>query len=568
MLSVTDETTTSLLESSEIAKPLGRRLVDAGIISEHQLDVALQEQQQQGTYLGKTLVTLGFVGPDVLAGFLALDAQSRVFGENDWCIDLDVIRTVPYELARQFDILPLHRDQDTLMIAMAIPFNTVAIDALERATGLRTDAVAAPHQAIVNAIEQQYSRTGLIDDTMDVLTHGLEESDDDPQGVPAVIVLCNQIISLGIQRGASDIHVEPDESIVRVRMRVHGVLSQVLVIPKTVQLQLMECLKDMANLNISETRVPQTGTLVFHVEEKSVELAVSTLATPWGESLDMRILTKSSVRFPVSSLGLSTKDQKKFLSLAERTYGLVLVTGPSGSGKTSTIYAVLEHVNAKEKCVFTIEDPIEHRLSWVRQTQVNVALGMTFPVGLRALLRQEPEIVFVGEIRDSETADLATRAALTGSLVFSTMHANDAVGAMPRLIDLGVDPMRVANTVVAVIAQRLVRGICPECKVPHETPDRAFGRLNLARVKPNPLTLWRGAGCSTCAGSGYRGRHAIQEMFIVDDSCHDPIVHGPDVGKLRHLAQEGGMRSLLDDGFTKALQGLTTIEEVIRVTNE
>ncbi len=566
--SVSDPVTAPDIPSPETPKPLGRRLVDAGIISDEQLKQALREQKAQETYLGKTLVNLEMLDPSLLAGFLALDAQSCAFGETDWCIEPEVIRLVPYTLAHQYDVLPLHRDRDRLIVAMAAPINTVGIDAVERLTGLRTDAVVAPHLSIIDAIEQQYSRTGLIDDTIQQLTTPVDKPVEDDSGfLAAMTLLCNQIVFVGLQQGATHIHVEPDEFVMRVRLRVLGILREAVVIPMTLHSMLISRLKQMANLDADERHIPQEGSMVFDLADRSIQLHVCTLPTQWGEYIDLKLLATSSIQHPLSSLGLATRDQKTVQSLVARAYGMIVIAGPSGCGKTATLYAALQQINAREKSIVTIEDPIEHRLSWVRQMQVNVDRGLTYSSGLRALLRQNPDVAVIGELRDTETADLAARAASTGHLVLTTLNSNDAIGAVQQLIELGLEPSRVCSTVAAVISQRLVRCICADCKVPDENPDAAFDQLNLTTSKPYPLTLWHGEGCARCSGSGYYGRQAIYEVFILDDAVHGPIVSGPDFGMVRRLAGEKGMRSLVDDGFKKALQGVTTVAEVMRVTS-
>jgi len=381
-----------------------------------------------------------------------------------------------------------------------------------------------------------------------------------------MIRLCNQLITAGIQARVTDIHVEPDEQYLRVRMRIDGILAQELLIPKPLQAPLTARLKLMANLNLTEKRTPQDGRIPFTLGNRRIDLRVSTLPTNFGESIVLRILDKSAVKLEFRALGFTNNDQSRIQALIQRPHGIILVTGPTGSGKTTTLYTALRHVNAKEKSVFTLEDPIEYQMPMIRQTQVNPDIGMTFAVGLRALLRQDPDVILVGEIRDQETADLAMRAALTGHLVFSTLHTNDALGAIPRLIDMGIEPFLLASALTAVIGQRLVRCICPGCKVEREDSEQVLAELQVELPSDSPIRLWTGTGCRACNNTGYKGRAGIYEIIQVTDQLHGPIVQGPDIAGIREIIRQYGMPTMFQDGLQKALNGVTTLEEVLRVT--
>ena len=351
-------------------------------------------------------------------------------------------------------------------------------------------------------------------------------------------------------------------------MRVDGILHQEVLMPKSLQPALTARFKLMAGLNVTEKRVPQDGRISFSLGSRDLDLRVSTLPTHFGESIVLRVLDKSNVKLQFPALGLSPQDEKTVRSLITRPHGIILVTGPTGSGKTTTLYTALSAIDAQEKSVFTLEDPIEYQMPLVRQTQVNPEVGMTFAAGLRALLRQDPDVILVGEVRDKETADLAFRAAMTGHLVFSTLHTIDAVGAIPRLLDMGVEPFLIPSALLAVVGQRLVRCICPYCKVPLEDPTALLRSHNIDPFPEEPTQLWEGKGCDACLQSGYLGRRGIYEILVLNDQLHGPIQRGPNIPEIRLLARKAGMKSMFEDGLLKAGQGVTTIQEVMRVIGD
>jgi len=365
---------------------------------------------------------------------------------------------------------------------------------------------------------------------------------------------------------ASDIHFEPEEKTMRIRMRIDGILYQDVLVPKSMQSPVIARLKIMASLDVTEQRLPQDGRATVYAGRREINLRVSSLPTAHGENLVLRILDSAAQGVNLLGLGFAPRDYELFREAVHRPHGVVLITGPTGSGKTTTLYAVLKEITSLEVSTFTLEDPIEYRMPLVRQTQIKEEIGLTFSTGLRALLRQDPDIILVGECRDTETATLMVRAALTGHLVFSTLHTNDAAGAIPRLIDMGVEPYLLPASLVAVLAQRLVRTICPDCKRPVEDPAAVFAELNLEPPADQPLCLWKGAGCQECKHSGYRGRQAIFELMTLDHRFHDPIVRRAGAPEYFRLAREKGMRSMFEDGLRQVLAGNTTIEEVLEAT--
>ena len=547
-------------------KPLGQRLLEAGMVTQDQLDLALRELDRLGGHLGEILIDFGFITQGVLMAFLAQQTESEIVKLADVVIEANVLELIPYEIARRIPAIPIKREGKTLTVVLSNTMDVMAVDLLERTTGLILKIVSAAATDILDAIDQHYAQAGTIEETVDsLLRRGIEQVEEGVGTEAPMIRLCNQIISLAIKQRATDIHVEPDEKILRIRMRVDGVLRQEVLMPKQLQAPVTARYKLMANLNVTETRLPQDGHITYTEGHRPVDLRMSTLPTSFGESLVMRVLDKTSVKHEMLSLGLGEQDQKVFEQALNRTHGILLVTGPTGSGKNTTLYTGIQTINTQERSVFTLEDPIEFELPFVRQTQINADVGMTFPVGLRALLRQDPDVVMVGEIRDRETAELAIRAAFTGHLVLSTLHTNDAIGAIPRLIDMGVERFLLPPALIAIIGQRLIRKLCETCRV-ERTDAEVVLKASQVTLPPGVAPrLWEGKGCELCGGSGYRGRIGIFEVLSFDDRYHQAIIHGPDLQAIRQLARESGMHTLLEDGIMKALSGITTVEEVHRV---
>ncbi|HZR16718.1 MAG TPA: GspE/PulE family protein [Verrucomicrobiae bacterium] len=557
--------------------PFGNQLVAMGLLMEVQLQLALREQQRTGGSLARILVQLGFITPEVLAEFLADQAGSSRVNLNETAIDRNVLSLVPLDVARRCVGMPVSRRNGTLTVALADPFDVNAVDTLRQVTGLGIEVVTAPERDILNCLELYYTTGDILGESIDrvleekdrqkiqsldeVLSRMANKDEDAP-----VIRAVRQIITRAVNTRASDIHFEPEERMMRVRTRIDGVLSQDVLIPKAMQSAVTTRMKILADLDLAETRVPQDGRATILVGGRQVDLRVSSLPTSHGENIVARILDPSGQILDLSTLGLRDDMAVQFREVLNKPYGVVLVTGPTGSGKTTTLYAVLKEVSTLDVSTFTLEDPIEYRMPLVRQTQVHEEAGLTFSNGLRALLRQDPDIILVGETRDTETAQLMVRAALTGHLVFSTLHTNDAAGAIPRLMDMGVDSFLLPASLLAVLAQRLVRNICPHCKEEEKDPERIFARSKVPLLPGQPPRLWRGAGCSACNQSGYKGRVGIYELMTLDDRFHDPIIRRAGAPEFLRLARENGMKTMFEDGLIKASQGMTTIEELLRVT--
>jgi len=557
-----------LADNAPRRKPLGERLIDQGLITQGQLDLGLREQKRLGGYLGEALIGLGFITSDILADAMASETKTQVINLSGAVIDPDLLKLVPYEMAKRFRLIPYEITGDAITIVMADPYDVVAIDTLEKTCRLHIDVASAPEDDVMDTIARHYVQGISIEDTIDkILREGTTAQEDDSDSAP-MVRLVDQLIAEGIKLGATDIHIEPDEKIVRVRMRVDGLLQRSTLIPKPLQLAVLARLKIMAGMKITEKRIPQDGRIQFPFGKRVVDIRISTLPTEHGENIVMRLLDQGKMELNLKKVGLSQGNYQRFNIAIERPHGIILVTGPTGSGKTTTLYAALGEINSEARSIFTLEDPIEYRIPLVRQTQINPEVGLTFAAGLRALLRQDPDVILLGEIRDAETAELAVRASLTGHLVFSTLHTNDAVGAVPRLIDMGIEPYLLPACLAAVMGQRLVRQLCQKCKQPLENPQQELDNIGVRLKQGSEPKLWQAAGCDTCGGSGFKGRTTINEVLLLDDKFHDAIVEGASTAELKRLAAANGMRSIFMDGIGKALQGLTTVAEVMRVSHD
>jgi len=556
---------------------VGARLVAAGLLTQAQLDLALREQKRKPSPFHQILANLGLIDPQKLAEFLANEAGAKTVNLNRVAVDQAAVRLVPLAVARRYRALAIARTDLVLTVALADPFDVVAIDALGQVTGLSIDVVAAPERDILNCLELYHSAGDTIDQSIDkILDEKAKQAAIDLENTAAqaggkdedvpVIKLVSQIITRAVHGGASDIHFEPEENMMRIRTRVDGILYPELLIPKAMQSAVTTRLKILADLDVAENRMPQDGRASVLVGRREVNLRVSSLPTAYGENVVLRILDPAAQIGNLNALGFEPDVLQQFRDLVAKPYGVILVTGPTGSGKTTTLYAVLGEASTGDVSTFTLEDPIEYRMRLIRQTQVREEVGLTFSAGLRALLRQDPDIILVGETRDTETAQLMVRAALTGHMVFSTLHTNDAAGAIPRLVDMGVEPYLLPSSLLGILAQRLVRMVCDKCKEEVKNPELVFEQLKVTPPENLPVRLFRGAGCPECKKTGYKGRQGIFELMVLDERFHDPIVKRAGSPEYLRLAQECGMRTMLEDGLCKAVRGMTTIEELLRVT--
>ena len=550
-------------------KKLGEILVEAGLVTLDKLDLALQEQRHTGEKLGVALQRLGLCSEQEISKVLASQAGVALVDLASAAIDPEAMPLVGRDFAEHNVVLPLRLRGSTLQVAMGNPLDLGVIDDLTRLTGKYIEVVHAPASEISDALVRLFGAAEvaaceipqLIESAQRALASGVKLSEGDSPFVRLV----NRIIATGIQLGATDIHVEPEEKVLRSRYRVDGRLVKGAVLPLELQGIVLTRLKIMAELNISETRVPQDGRILFDTGRRMVDLRVSTFPTVHGEGIVCRILDKENLIVGLGKLGMPDDILASFRRDLARPHGIILVTGPTGSGKTTTLYSALTYLNKPDTKIITLEDPVEYELPVINQAQINVAQGFTFAKGLRAILRQDPDIILVGEIRDTETAQLAIRASLTGHLVFSTLHTNSAAGAIPRLLDMGVEPFLLSATLVSIVAQRLVRMVCAECSAQVQPPAEDLALLGLDPADIAAGSLRAGKGCPICHDSGYRGRMAVFEYMQIDQNLRRMIIDGSDASSIETAARASGQRSLRDDALDKLASGRTTCQEVLRV---
>ncbi len=555
---------------------LGEILVESGLAQER-LKKALELQKKRGGRIGTLLVRLNFATEeDVLKALgrqLGLPYQSDL-GE----IDRELALKLPITYAKKAMVVPLRHDNGTILAATSEPLHLSTIDDLSVLLGTGISLCLAPSEKILDTINRLHSEgMNRAEDTaqemeeedlsflaaeLDEPTDLLEVTDDAP-----IIRLVNSLLSQAIRERASDIHIEPFEKELVARFRIDGILYNILTIQKRFQASIASRVKIMSGLNIAEKRLPQDGGMRIKIGGKDVDIRVSIVPTAFGERIVLRLLYRESALLPLDQIGFMGDTLARFNELIDRPHGIILVTGPTGSGKTTTLYAALSKINSPDKNIITIEDPIEYQLKGIGQIQVNAKINLTFAAGLRSVLRQDPDVILVGEIRDSETAEIAIQAALTGHLVFSTLHTNDSAGAVTRLIDMKIEPFLISSSVMAILAQRLVRVLCKECREPYQLTPSEREELEI-RSDSEGATVYRAKGCEACFNTGYFGRSAIYELLTVDDDIRQLIMKNTDASTIKALAMEKGMRTLRQDGADKVLQGITSVNEVVRVTQK
>ena len=568
----------------QMVRRLGDLLVAEGLITQAQLRQALADQKGKGDKLGTILVSLGFVSEEQLIGFLSRQYGIPSITLDNVDIDAETVQLVPAQIAKKYEVLPVKRIGGTLTLAMADPTNVFALDDVAFMTNLQILPVVAPQAAIRRALEKNYEilQTASMDERMtevigdpnsvevlgddqavaQVDVFELKESADEAP----VVKLVNMVLVDAIQKGASDSHWEPYEKTFRIRFRIDGVLHETLSPPKRLEPAIISRLKIMSSLDISERRLPQDGRIKLRYGQREIDFRVSILPTIFGEKAVLRILDKESLQLDMTKLGFDGEDFEKFDKAIHQPYGMVLITGPTGSGKTTTLYSAISTINSPEHNIMTAEDPVEYNLKGVNQVQISESIGRTFAGVLRSFLRQDPDVIPVGETRDLETAQISIRAALTGHLVFTTLHTNDCPSTVARLVDMGVQPFLLSSALLLILAQRLGRKICKDCKEPfegHEEDLVPYGWVPEGRGK---VTFYRGKGCQTCNFSGMKGRVAIYEVMVVTEELRNVILKGGTTAEIRELAQKQGMRTLRQAGLRKVLEGTTTVEEVLRVT--
>lgn len=543
-------------------------LLTKGLLDAERLEEAKKEAERSKQSLRKVLVRMGWI-PE--ATFLSLLEELTGLPSVDldtYTIDPELLRLVPETVARRYVLIPLFKIGKILTVAMADPSNYLALDEVRLKADCDVEVVIATEDKIVQTIDQYYGTAGSMEELVKSITQKtIELGDEELVEEAPIIQLVNLLISQAVRERASDIHIEPEEDKLRIRLRIDGVLHEAPSPPKALERAIISRIKVLSKMDIAERRVPQDGRFRIHVDHKEIDLRVSTIPTHHGENVVMRLLDTATVLISLEELGFPKESYETFSRLITRPHGIILVTGPTGSGKTTTLYACLNKISTLEKNIVTIEDPIEYQMRVIRQMQVNPKIGLTFANGLRSILRQDPDIIMVGEIRDLETAEMAIQAALTGHLVFSTLHTNDAPGSLTRLVDMGVEPFLIASSVIGVLAQRLVRLICPQCKKSYVPSPELLKRLKLSFPKGSPL-LHRGEGCRFCKETGYKGRTAIFELMQMDEEIRDLVIQKAPSTQIKEVACRKGMRTLREDGQAKVIEGLTTVEEMLRVTQE
>ena len=544
-------------------KRLGDLLVEAGLITEDQLNRALESKSPEEK-LGDALLREGFITEQQLIEVLEFQLGIPHVTIAQYPVDQEAVQLVPKDLAKRYLVMPIRKDKNKLFVAMADPLDYFAIEELRMATGFQIEPAIATKDDLYRNITKYYDLQESMEEVMGTfpIDEVLEEVETVDEDSP-VVRLVNQIIANGIAMRASDIHFDPQETDFRVRYRVDGVLRTERSLPKHMQNVIVTRIKILANLNITENRLPQDGRIKTTIDFKPVDIRVSTLPTIHGEKVVMRLLDLSNMIDRLDKIGFSEENLAIFKDVLKKPNGIILISGPTGSGKSSTLYAALNFLNKEDTNIITVEDPVEYQLDGINQVQVNEAIGLTFANGLRSILRQDPDIVMVGEIRDTETAEIAIRASLTGHLVLSTIHTNDAISAVSRLTDMGIEPFLISASLVCVVAQRLVRLVCRDCA--QEVPATEREKEIFTNRGLDIESVRRGKGCPTCGRTGYRGRTAIHEVLVIDGKIREMISNLRPVGDIRRYVQEKNMKFLLDDGLLKVKKGLTTTEEVLRV---
>mgnify|MGYP001268689024 CR=1 FL=1 len=490
-------------------------------------------------------------------------------------IDTELVKTLPISFAKKFRLMPFQRKNGKVMIILAPPIDLFALDEIRSLFGCDIEPVLALNHTVIDTINRVYERgkemtEGIEDDSAGISEYDLQEPKDllEAEDEAPIIRFVNSLLFQAVKEKASDIHLECFEKELSVRFRKDGILHELTAVPNTLQASIISRVKIMAELDIAEKRKPQDGRIRVKVAGRDVDVRISTVPTTWGESVVMRILDRSSVILSLEDLGLAGKKLQVFETLIQRPHGIILVTGPTGSGKTTSLYAGLERINSPDKKIITVEDPVEYQIQGINQIQVNPKVNLTFANGLRSILRQDPDVILVGEIRDRETADIAIHASLTGHLVFSTLHTNDSASAITRLIDMEIEPFLVASSLMAVIAQRLLRFLCSSCKEPYEPHEDELQRMGIRRSQLHDGVLYRAKGCEKCFNMGYSGRTAIFEMLLIDDDIRNLTLSQVDSTKIKRKAIEHGMTTLRMDGAERVARGLTSVDEVMRVTEE
>jgi len=560
-----------------ISSKIGAILLSENLITQEQLEKALEVQKKEGGRLGSILIKLGFVDEKKIAEFLSKQYNVPYVDLSTVHVEPKVLNLIPKDLCKKFLVVPFDREGQTIKVAIADPSNVYALEELRFVSGFNVRPYVAVESSIREFLDKQAESEEKVlaeFESIDISDLEFEEAEEEVnltelkkevEDAP-IVKLVNYILTEAVKRGASDIHVEPYEKDFRVRFRVDGVMHEFIRPPKNIKDALISRLKILAELDIAERRLPQDGRIKIKIGDKAIDMRVSTLPVLYGEKVVLRILDKSNLQLDLEKLGFEPNSLKVFLKGIESPYGMVLVTGPTGSGKSTTLYSALSRLNKEDTNIMTAEDPVEYNIFGINQVQMKEEIGLNFAAALRSFLRQDPDIIMVGEIRDYETAEIAIKAALTGHLVLSTLHTNDAPSTINRLLNMGIEPFLVASSTVVILAQRLARKICKNCAEKVKLSQEALLTVGFKKEELNTFTPYRGKGCDACNGTGYKGRVALYEVMGVTDSIKELILRGATASEIKEQAVKDGMLTLRRSGLEKVKTGLTSIEEVVRVT--
>ncbi|RKY39212.1 MAG: type II secretion system protein GspE [Candidatus Omnitrophota bacterium] len=562
---------------SALKERLINLLLKNNLLSQRDLEKALTIQKEKGGRLDQILIENNFVKEKELIACLSEQLNIPLINLSHYKLTPSLLKIIPFNLIEKYKVIPISKIGNTLTVAMTNPLNIFLLDDLKLATGCEIKTVLTSSEEIAKAIEKYYKTREEKEDIEKVIEEAKEdieivkerEGEEDIEAVAegnrqkSIIKMVDLIIAEALKSRASDIHLEPYQENMRVRYRIDGRLQEKIRIPKQIQPAILARLKIMSDLDITEHRLPQDGRFRIKMKDKDIDFRVSFLPISFGEKVVLRILDKESIKVGLENLGFSQYSFKRFEKGIKAPYGIILITGPTGSGKSTTLYSILNRLNTPERNIITIEDPVEYQLEGITQIPTQPEIGFDFAQGLRSLLRQNPDIIMIGEIRDQETADVAIKASLTGQLIFSTLHTNDTASAFTRLIDMNIEPYLLSSAVVMVVAQRLIRKICPECKEEERIPQAVLKRVGLQEGK-----FYKGKGCQMCNNTGYYGRSAILEVLLVDDKIREMVAKSSPAEKIKEYAISQGMRTLLQDGLEKVKQGETSLEEVLRVARD
>ncbi len=559
---------------------------EAKNISDADIQKAVKIYNEKGGKLGNILIQLALIDEKELLALASDNFKIPLLNLAKYKVNQDMAKLIPDKMARKHQIVPISRIGNTLTVAMSDPLNIIALDDIAILTKLKVEAVISTEKDVLDALDKLYGKpeeeqsalNQFIEQTGEDVEFLKKENEDEANSVHSLsatdeapaIKIVDLLLKEALKRRASDLHIEPYEKQVRVRFRIDGKLESVLTIPKKNQNSVLARLKIMSRIDITENRIPQDGRFKIKVNEKEVDFRVSILPVHFGSKVVMRVLDKSALSLGLENMGFLPKNLEAFNAAVKKPFGMILITGPTGSGKSTTLYSILSKLNTPERNLITIEDPIEYQIAGITQIQTRAEIGLDFMSGLRAVLRQSPDVVMVGEIRDAETVDIAIKASLTGQLVLSTLHTNDAAGAITRLLDMGTEPVLISSSVIIVAAQRLARRVCNQCKEQVEIPKDVFERfgVNIQKLVPDPKDrkFMSGKGCRNCNMTGYRGRMGVHEVLVVDDTIRDLVMKQVSSFDIKEYAMKNGMLTLREDAVVKCCMGITTVEEVIRVT--